>query len=297
MCCGISVAQQFTLEDSTYSGIDTVTLLHTRMKVWVMTKKKFPFQVNAGDSLLYTLKKEKDVKMKYRIVFPDNTEKQFMIDDQVENMPLPTDAGAGTYTLEILNRSLKNNYVTITLKQAKGWTETTKIKVPIIVDSVTVAVYDTVPRLVLDDTYYLGARRNIKEDYRKTVEFDIAPAKDKAPLYWAFLIGFGREYGAEANNQVDIKTQQPVGDPLVAFFMKNRNEFPESESKKIELSLKGPGVNSSYHTTAYGTVNKHPGHYTLAVINDDEVVGEYVYFKVMAFDFVKSGEKKVPKKK
>lgn len=286
--------KQYVLEDTTISGVDTVKLIQTKLKLGLKARRKFTFDVAAGDTILYSLTKEKARKMKYKVINPAGEEKEYHLKEDVRNERLDTEnGGAGTYALEFRNQSFRKNYVIIDLKKAKGWKRVEQVRRELPAeDSVVVVMYDTVPRVVMEGTYYLGARKNIKAEYKKELEFAF-PA-DSVPCRWAYIAGFGKEYETKLSELVDLKTQQPVGDALVSFFKTGIPRFPYAESERANLRLAGPGVSKGFSATDYGLYGGRQGVYKLSVTNEDEVVGEYVYYKVVAFDFIKKSEVKVP---
>lgn len=294
ICFSQDDTKLYVLKDTIITGVDTVNLIHTTLKVLPKLKRKFSFEATQGDTILYSLSKQKNTKMKYFVVKPNAEEKEYPLDADVKNVRLETDGGTGSYVLELKNRSfITTNHITIDLKQVHGWKRTEKIKKdPPKEDSVVVAINDTVPRIIIDATYYLGARKNIKAESNKLITFEYVA--DSVPCYWSYMVGFGKDFGTQANNLIDLETQQPVGDPLVAWFTRQYQDFPYSQSQRAKMSLDGPGVSKQFNTTDYGTYHGKRGVYELSVTNKDEVVGDYIYFKVVAFDFVKKGEIKVP---
>ncbi|ELR71186.1 hypothetical protein C900_02990 [Fulvivirga imtechensis AK7] len=281
------------VKDTVISGVDTLKLIHTKVKVWIKAKKRFSFEVGPGDTILYSLQKQNNTRMKYKVIKPNEEEKEYVLSEDIKNMPLETGAGAGNYTLEFKNQSFKTNYVVIDLKNVKSWKRIEKLKKePPKQDSVSVVIYDTIPRVVLEDTYYIGAKKNIKAGFEKVIAFEFVA--DSVPCYWSYLVGFGKKYQEDVNGLVNLETQQPVGDPLVAYFNGRFQSFLPSQSNRAKLSLKGPGVDRHFATTDFDTTYGRKGAYQLSLTNKDEVVGEYVYFKVVAFDFVKKEEIKVP---
>jgi len=294
---GYSAAQEdeklYAFKDTVITEIDTLGLIHTKVKVWLMTNKKFHFDVAATDTILYSLKKEKDAKMKYVIIKPNDEKSESKFDEEIKNKKLEADAGAGSYTFEFKNRSLKTNHVIIDLKKVNKKTRTEQIPIEPKIDSVTVILYDTVSRVVVDDTYYLGAKKNIRQEYRKNISFEFV--KDSVPSRWMYIVAFGKNYSEKLAAIVDLETQQPVTEPLVALFKGKYLDFPYSKSERLKLRLTGPNINEVINTTETGARGGRFGKYNLSIMNEDEVVGEYVYFKVVAFDLIKNSEIRMPK--
>ncbi|MBK6265132.1 hypothetical protein JKA74_08790 [Marivirga sp. S37H4] len=292
-CLGQQGNETYVYKDTVITGLDTINLIHTKLKVRLFSKRDFSFEAGQGDTILYSLQKENNRRMKYRLIKPNAEEKEYRLDEDVKNSRLDTEAGAGNYILQLRNRSFRRNNVVIDLKKVKGWKRTEKVKVnPPAEDSVWVVINDTIPRVVIEGTYYIGAKKNIRMESKKVIEFEFV--SDSVPAYWAYLVGFGKEYQSEIETLIDLKTQQPIGDPLVAYFMKQFSGFPYSQSKRARMNLSGPKVNKDFNTTAYDLNTGKRGVYKLSVVNKDEVVGEYVYLRVVAFDLVKKSEMKVP---
>lgn len=286
--------QTYVYKDTVITGLDTIKLFHTKLKVNLQSKKNFSFAASQGDTILYSLQKENNRRMKYRVIKPNAEENEYSLDEEVKDRRLDTEAGTGNYNLQFKNRSFKKNHVVVELTKVKGWKRTEKVKViPPAEDSVWVVINDTIPRVVLEEVYYIGAKKNIRMDSKRVIEFEFV--RDSVPAYWGYLVGFGKEYQSEIEKLIDLKTQQPIGDPLVAHFMKQFRDFPYSQSNRAKMNLSGPKVNKHFNTTAYDLNTGRKGVYKLSVVNTDEVVGEYVYFKVVAFDLVKKSAMKMPK--
>ena len=280
---------QVTTRDTMIFSYDTTHLdTSEKLKVGLIRKKNYSYNATAGDTILYSIKKENLNPMKYKIIKPNDDKKEYDLAEDVVNQLLEVDS-TGQYTFQFKNKSIKRNKVVVTLKGVNKVGHIQQIPVdPVpIIDTLWTVIHDTVPQLIFEETFYVGAKKNIRAEYEIMTSYEFA---DSVPCHWSYVVGFGKDYGETLGTLIDLKTQEPIGDPLIAYYAQGFNSFPESQSQRARLNLKGPIVNKNISRTAVGTYKADKGVYQLTLSNKDEVVGEYVYFKVMGFYYEPKSE-------
>ncbi|MEL7001721.1 MAG: hypothetical protein AAFN93_03195 [Bacteroidota bacterium] len=86
---------------------------------------------------------------------------------------------------------------------------------------------------------------------------------------------------------MNLITQEPIGDPLVALGMGKINKLPKTARDNLKFEFKGRGVSVKETIDSYDVIHFPKDTYEdqleITLSNSDEVVGAYIYVKVVAF--------------
>ena len=283
----------FTLaQDSTLYKVDTipVTVIDTlqipviQLNLGRRSKRKVNIVLKEPDVLIYSVKGFNPQKANITITDPKPAT---ILHKKIKSGDVGNVEGSyeietsGSYLFTVKNKSLKNNTFEFNLKLIQETIENQpKITVFEQPPEKHEFVYDTVIEIVHEEQFYLGAKKNIVDESLKVIDFQFP--KGKVPTYWNYVVGFGETYGNDLKNVIDPITKQPIADPLVELGKGKSNNLPESENKNIKVSLKTPN-NTIFNAQLNNEHLARRGNYTFTLTNKDQVVGEYIYIKIVSY--------------
>lgn len=266
------------------NGVDTTDFLSHNFKLGRRGKEEMTFSFQNSDTVLYSFSKVNDFRTFLQIVDPKGG---LLFNNYITSKGVYGSFAAdttGAYTFRLKNKSFKPNEVLMNLKTIETWQDTI-IKVKPAIPITPPPIYDTIPEILIEELIYLAARKNIKSEYKKTLSFEFD--KDVNCVFGTYVIAVGKEYPEEINAMVDLVTQEPLGDPLVAYGLQKIDGLPVKDENKIQFEFKGRGVNQKGTSDRYDKFDfplaKYKEEYKIEVSNNDEIIGAYVYVKVVSF--------------
>jgi hypothetical protein len=148
-------------------------------------------------------------------------------------------------------------------------------------------VYDTIPDVMMDSVFYLGATRDFINSSQRTIEISLGETENI--LFWAILYGVGREFEREYLQLQSLIEGKPLAagatDPLAAFGLGYLKKLPGPGNPDVAFFPSGeindylePPVRSNY-----GLMPSTDSTPYLLFENQSKSVGHNVFVKVVVF--------------
>lgn len=160
----------------------------------------------------------------------------------------------------------------------------------VVVDSTSLPkpiIYDTIPDVMMDSVFYVGAVRDYIHPSQRTLEIPLGETENI--LFWAILYGVGREFEKEYEQLLTLISGEPLAigatDPLAAFGMGYIKKLPGPGNPDVKFFPSGDILDFLDPPTRinYGIMRYADSAPYLSFENQSKSVGHNVYVKVVVF--------------